>query len=173
MLKFGQDVALRGTEKLMLFFPEKVCRRGATHFFIRKITIFTKKIPIFHIKSVQRRDRTLFREKNTSFSVHLRATCWPNFSTIAFLVAKPQRNQIFRENSIFSKKCPFLVENPQNFPNFPLFAKIFVKFHKPYWPTGLDKVWSESGQKLQHYDSLNPFLEHFPLYKSLYKPSDP
>ena len=43
MLKFGQDVALRNTEKLELVFPKKVCRRVATHFLYEKITIFTKK----------------------------------------------------------------------------------------------------------------------------------
>ena len=48
MLKFGQDVALRGTEKLELFFSEKVCRRRATHFFIQKNHDFYKK-PNFYV----------------------------------------------------------------------------------------------------------------------------
>ena len=73
MLKFGQDVALRGTEKLMFFFFDKVCRRGATHFFIRKIAIFTKN-PIFRVKKCVAPRRNTFSGKKHEFSVHLRAT---------------------------------------------------------------------------------------------------
>ena len=42
ILKFGQDVALRGTEKLVLFFPEKVRRRGASHFLYEKSRFLQK-----------------------------------------------------------------------------------------------------------------------------------
>ena len=89
MLKFGQDVAIRGTEKLELFFSEKVCRHRATHFFIRKIRIFTKTQFLRIKKCVVPQRNTFSGKNNISFSIHLRATCWSNFRTIALLVAKP------------------------------------------------------------------------------------
>ena len=52
MLKFGQDVSLRGTKKLELFLCEKVCRCGATHFFIRENWVFCKNCDFSYKKSV-------------------------------------------------------------------------------------------------------------------------
>ena len=59
MLKFGQDVALRGTEKLELFFCEKVCCRGATHFLNAKIGVVIKTLFLFK----KCRGDTLFANK--------------------------------------------------------------------------------------------------------------
>ena len=67
MLKFGQDVVLRCTKKLELFFAEKVCRRGATHFFIRENWVFCKNRDFSYKKVCSAVTEHFFGEKTSVF----------------------------------------------------------------------------------------------------------
>ena len=129
----------------VIFLRKRVSSPRYTLFYTKK-SRFLQKIQFLRIKKcVAPQRHTFLGKNNSSFFVPLRATSWPNFTYIGPVVEKPIQNQFFWENSIFSKKWPFLVENPQHFPNFSFFTKNFTKFHKSYWPCGLDIIWGESG----------------------------
>ena len=75
MLKFGQDVALRGTKKLELFFPKKCVIAGYTLSLYEKSQFLQKKTQILRIKKcVVPRRQTFSGKNNSRFFIHLRAT---------------------------------------------------------------------------------------------------